>query len=169
MKRQIYTDTLLLKSTFKIEADRKEEFEKRRSKYGFQDPPLFEFKESYRTVVNTRCSINQYSNMTLRLTTTLLYLVLSVLYQVVMGITCQKSLKKFAILLKKPQVHVKILINRTWALVSQFLTWSALSSTLMQLGFEVQINWTLFNDPLAAAKCNGVRPSVSLRTYNWAF
>ena len=47
--------------------------------------------------------------------------------------------------------------------LQHFLTWSALSSTLMQLELAAQINWTLFNEPLAAAKCSGVRPSVSLK------
>lgn len=41
-------------------------------------------------------------------------------------------------------------------------TWSALSSSLMQFGFAAHINWTLFNEPLAAAKWSAVRPSVSL-------
>ena len=36
----------------------------------------------------------------------------------------------------------------------------------MQLGLAAQINWTLFNEPLAAAKCTGVRPSVSLNNNN---
>ena len=37
-----------------------------------------------------------------------------------------------------------------------------LSSTLIQAGDEEQISWTLFKEPFAAAKCNGVLPSVSL-------
>ena len=79
-------------------------------------------EHSLKGLPNKPRSIYQYSNMAPRLSgQTSIFGVVFFVSKSLLGIEGQRKLEKFAILTRKPRSHARILIYRTWPIVTQFL------------------------------------------------
>ena len=83
------------------------------------DEDVIAAKPQRRSNTNRPRSIYQYSNMAPRLSgQTSIFGVVFFVSKSLLGIERQKKLEKFAILTRKPRSHARILIYRTWPIVT---------------------------------------------------
>ena len=78
-------------------------------------------------------SIYQYSNMAPRLSGQTSIFGVAFLYPSLFWELRDKRNKKFTVLTRKPWIHVRILIYRTWAIVSLFVLLSSIESFMLDL------------------------------------